>query len=108
MKKIILSVLTCATLVGCTSTQQQIAFNSLSTVETTATSAYQGYLTLVVQGKVSTNNIPQVSAAYNVLQSSVLVATLAVQNNTNALAPANVITEAAALTSLITTSEQIK
>lgn len=104
MKQIILSIL-CVALIGCTSTKQQAAFNSISSVEQTSTAAYQGYISLVIQGKIPTNDVPKVSHLFNDVQASVNLASLAVQFNTNAVAPANLVTEAGALLNLITTIE---
>jgi hypothetical protein len=91
--------------IGCTTSQQTAAYNTLSGLETGTTAAYNAYLTLVVQGKVTTNAVPQVSHAYNDFQAAMVIATVSAQNNTNALAPTNLVTEAAAVVNLITTIE---
>lgn len=94
--------------IGCTTTQQTAAYNTLSGLETGTTAAYNAYLTLVAQGTVSTNSVPQVSHDFNDFQSAMVLAVLAAQNNTNALAPTNLVAEAAAVVSLINTVEQSK
>lgn len=88
---------------GCNTTQQQIAAQSIAALEVGAKSAYDGYLTLVVNGTIPTNSVPQATRAYNDFQASALLAALAVQNNTNALAPTNLTTEFQALTTLLNT-----
>lgn len=86
---------------GCTTTQQRQAVNTIAGVETSATAAVDAYYTLVVKGKVSTNGLPKVSRAYDSLQASVRLALTVVQNNTNALAPASLITESTDLINLV-------
>lgn len=88
---------------GCNTSQQQIAFNSLYTVEHTTVAAYDGYISGVIGGTVSTNGVPRVSKAFNTFQASFIVALDAAQFNTNALAPANLVTESQDVLSLITT-----
>jgi hypothetical protein len=86
---------------GCTTAQQQTTYNSLFTVEHTVVSTYDGYLDLVIKGSVSTNGLPSVSKSYNTFQGAYLVALDAAQFNTNALAPANLITEAGDFVNLV-------
>lgn len=90
---------------GCNTSQQTIAVNSLSAVESTATAAYNGYLTLVVQGKVRTNDVPTVSHAFNQLQADIVLAAVSLQNGTNALAPASITSEATNLVNVINSAE---
>jgi pectin methylesterase-like acyl-CoA thioesterase len=108
MKKLILSLCFTVTLVGCTTTQQTTAYNTIATVEQTATVAVDDYYTLVFQGKVSTNSVPQVSQAYNNLQAVAALAATATQSGTNALASANLVIEASQLGTLIQTIENNK
>ena len=92
-------------IVACTSTQQGVVLNSLSTLEQTATATYDGYLALVVKGTVPTNDVPKVSKLFNTFQSDMVLAVVAVQGNTNAVAPQNVIDDSTALINQITTSK---
>jgi len=110
MKKLILSVLLVATIsvVGCKTTSQRTAYNTIATIEQTATLAVDDYYTLVIQGKINANGVPIVSKAYNDLQAAGLLAATVAQNGTNALAPASLIIEASQLGALITTVENTK
>jgi hypothetical protein len=87
---------------GCRTSQQQAAFNTLYSVEHVTVSAYDGYLDLVVTGKVSTNDVPRVSKSFNTFQASFLIALDAAQYNTNALAPASLLVESQDVINLIT------
>lgn len=91
--------------IGCTTNQQTTALNTLSSLEQTTTTTYDGYLTLVIQGKVPTNDVPKVSHAYNDFQAGMVVAIVTLQGNTNALAPTNLVTESGAIIQLINTIE---
>ena len=88
---------------GCTSTQQRVAFNTLYSVEQSTTAALNSYDTLVIKGSVPTNDVPQISAAYNTFQAAFLVALDAAQFNTNAIAPPALIVEGQDVVNLITT-----
>lgn len=91
---------------GCNTTQQQIAFNSLSSIEQGVTTAYDGYSTLVIKGQLTTNSVPQVSKAFNDFQGAFTVALDAVQFNTNAVAPAALVVEGQDVINLIVTIEK--
>lgn len=99
MKKLILSLLiVCA---GCTATQQKVTYNTIYSVEVSTKAAYDSYLTLVVKGQTTTNFVPQVTKVFNDFQAGAILATVATQNNTNALAPSSLIDEANAVINLI-------
>ena len=111
MKKTILSLAFVALLplfvaLTCNPSQQKVAFNSIASVEQTATAAVNSYYALVINGKVPTNNVPTVSRAYNDLQASVTLAATISEAGTNALAPAALSVELNALLNLITTAER--
>ena len=108
MKKLFLAtLLLCAlaflsaTFTGCNTASQRTAYNTIFTIEQTATVAVDDYYTLVLKGQLSTNGVPQVSKAYNDLQASVNLAIAVSQSGTNALAPANLVIEASKLGALI-------
>ncbi len=101
MKKLLLTLTLVAVLIGCTSTGQRKAVNTIGGVETSSTAIVDGYYSLVVRGKLSTNNVPKVSRAYDSLQSSIRLALTVVKNDTNALAPANLLTESLDLANLV-------
>lgn len=86
---------------GCTTSAQRVSYNTIYSVEKTATAAYDGYIDQVIKGTLPTNDVPKISAAYNAVQRSVLVALDGVQYNTNALAPESLQIEAKDLTNLI-------
>lgn len=89
---------------GCTTSQQTTAFKTLGTLEDTTTAAVDQYYAGVVKGTFSTNSMATVSKAYNDFQAAMALAIDAVQNNTNALAPPNLVQESTDLINLITTA----
>jgi hypothetical protein len=92
-----------AAIVGCTTSQQTTAYKTLYGLEVATTGAYDGYTAAVIKGAIPTNSVPQVSHAFNDFQAAMGVAVVAAQNNTNALASANLVTESTAVINLITT-----
>lgn len=90
-------------IVACTTNQVSVAAKTLATVEITTKTAYDGYLTLVVTGKVRTNEVPVISKAFNDFQAAMVLSVVSVQNNTNALAPDSLIQEGQAVINLIST-----
>jgi hypothetical protein len=108
--KRILVILVCAAalsvaIVACTTTQQVTAYNSINTVEQTATLAVSDYFKLAINGTVPTNGIPAVAKAFNDLQAACALAASASQAGGNALATSNLVVEASSLGALITTLE---
>ena len=75
--------------IGCASANLN-AFKTLGSTEVAVTAAYSGYVDLVIQGKVPTNGIPNVSHAFNAFQSGMSAAVIAAQFNTNSIATADV------------------
>lgn len=98
-----LSFLTASVVTGCKTSQQQIVFNSLYSVEHGTVTAYDGYIDLVVSGTVPTNDVPRVSKAFNTFQGSFLIALDAAQFNTNALAPDSLVVESQDIINMIIT-----
>jgi hypothetical protein len=92
-------------IVACTTTQQVTAYNSINTVEQTATLAVNDYFALVIKGTVPTNGVPMVAKAYNDLQAAGALAAAASQAGGNALAASNLVVEASSLGALITALE---
>lgn len=103
MKKYLCIAVLVVGLAGCTTNQQTVAGKTLYGLEVATTGAYDGYDKAVIAGNVPTNDVPKISHAYNDFQAAMVVAILAAQNNTNALAPANLANESAAVINLITT-----
>lgn len=75
---------------------QRTAFNTVYSVGKTVDAGYRSYLDLVVAGKVPTNGVPKIAREYDAFQSAFRAASLLVVLNTNAPAPAELITQAAA------------
>jgi hypothetical protein len=88
---------------SCTTSQQTTAYKTLYGLEVATTGAYDAYSKAVIAGSVPTNDVPKVSHAFNDFQAGMQAAVVAVQNNTNALAPANLVSESDAVINLITT-----
>lgn len=87
MRKILLTLPLIALLIlGCSTSQRRIAYNSLATVGLTTDTAMKGYLDLVIQGYVSTNSVPVVARDYQIFQGAFSLAVAAAQFNTNAIA----------------------
>jgi len=79
---------------GCNTTQQRIAANTLSATHDVVASGVDFYFAAAAKGAAPTNGIPVVAAAYGKFQGVYTTAVILARNNTNALAPANVIAEA--------------
>jgi hypothetical protein len=86
--------------------QQQLSFNTIYTVETTATATYDSYVSLVAQGKLPTNDVPRISKLFNKFQAYEQVALDLVHNNTNAIAPADLMTQGQTLVNEILVIKQ--
>jgi hypothetical protein len=93
---------------GCTTSQQTTAYNTIGAAEATAKAAYDGYATLVINGTISTNTVPQASAAYNQFQADALLAATLSSEGTNALATTNLTADISNLTSIISTAQSLK
>lgn len=83
------TVFAIALLVGCAS-QSRVVYNTLASVQAATTGAYDGYLSLVVSGKLTTNAVPAISRDYNTFQTVWSAAVMLAQFNTNTVAPQNV------------------
>lgn len=88
---------------GCHTPPQRTAYNSIFSVEQTASAAVDGYYAAVIHGQARTNEVPKVSAAFNDLQAACTLAASVDRAGTNAIAPAALTTELLQLTSLIAT-----
>lgn len=103
MKKIVtlLTILSVAVIIGCTTNQQTTAFKTIGAAEATVNFAHDSYQGLVIKGVIATNTVPEVSHLYNNFQAAELLALDAVQFNTNAIAPSSLIVEGQDLVNLI-------
>lgn len=93
---------------GCTTSQQRTNYNTLASVEATATATVQGYYVACAKGFADTNGIPRVTKAYNEFQGVMQVAVVFAQNNSNALASASVMQELSAVVSAVATFSPVE
>ena len=91
--------------IGCNTTQQRVAYNSIFSVEQAATATVDCYYALVIKGVITTNNVPTVSQKFNQLQAACTLAAATSQAGTNALAPAALTAELGDLTAFVLTLE---
>jgi hypothetical protein len=98
----------CVLAVSCTTPAQRTAYNTIWSIEQSGTTAYDGYVTLVLKGLVPTNDVPAVSLKFNQFQAASKVAADTAQAGTNALAPGSLVIELTDLTTLITSIESKK
>ena len=104
MKKYILGCVGVAVLiVACATSPQKVAYTTLYGLEQGVVASYDGYVALVLKGSLPTNDVPKVAHAFNTFQASAVVALDAVEYNTNAIAPANLMVEGQDVINLITT-----
>lgn len=100
------SLLAAIIIIGCTTSQQTAAFNTIYSLSHGVNSAYSAYCDGIIAGTYSTNSNPTIAKAFNDYQASSLVALDAVQYNTNALAPPALTTEAQDVINLITAAKK--
>lgn len=112
MKQILIpglgAILAAVIVMGCNTTQQTTAYKTIGSLEVTAQTGIDIYDTLVINKTISTNSFVIVSRAYNQFQADALLAATVSEDGTNALATTNLITEAASLSSVITTAISLK
>jgi hypothetical protein len=96
-----------ALLVGCAS-QSRVVYNSLASVQVATTGAYNAYLDLVIQAKVTTNAVPAISRDYNTFQQAWSAAVLIAQWNTNTIAPQYVLDLSSKLVTDISVAKGVK
>lgn len=107
MKKSLIALIGAAALiVACTTTQQRVVYNSLYTLETGTTSAYDAFLDQVVAGKIAVQKVPPVAHAYNDFQAGMGIAVAAAAYNWTAVAPTNVTALATRVLTEISTARQ--
>lgn len=88
---------------SCGTTPQRTTFNTIGAAEVTASAAVDGYYTAVINKVAGTNQVPQVSQAFNQFQAAATLAATLDQAGTNAIAPAALNTELTQLLSLVAT-----
>jgi hypothetical protein len=87
---------------GCQTPPSRIAYNSLATTGTTVSTAYQGYLELVLRGQVATNDVPAITAKYREFKASFDAACQLAAYSTNFTeTPVEVLAKAGAVTAAI-------
>lgn len=113
MKKIPIVIGLCLALIAlpamtCKPSQQKTTYNTLASVQLTTQAAYNGYLDLVVQGQVRTNEVPMVSQDYTLFM-TVWAATVQIASEgTNAPTTAPVAAAAAKVITDITLAKGSK
>jgi len=88
-------------IVGCKSPPDRIAYNTIGSIDATATAAYDGYADMVISKQIGTNDLTKVSHAYNDLKHGLLIAATSSAQGTNALVPLNLFSNATELANLI-------
>lgn len=97
------------TFTGCGTPPQRVAYNTLATLGTGTSQAYQAYLQQVIQGNVATNDVPKVTAQYRQFIALYNAACVAASVSTNFAAVTPELQNAAnAVTSAITTAKTNK
>lgn len=98
---LLLAAMAVGTVAACNTTQQRIAANTLSATHDVVTTGVDSYFIATAKGLAPTNGIAPVGDAYNKFQKVYVAAVVFAQNNTNALAPDNVLQEAGAVANVI-------
>jgi hypothetical protein len=104
MKKLLILIGIVATTLfatSCSTSQQRTTYNTLAATEATATATVDGYFLAAAKGLASTNGITTVAKAYNDFQSTMQVAVILAQNNSNVLASSNVMQELSTVVSAV-------
>lgn len=100
--KTLLSLALVLLIVGCGTTAQRQAYNSLATTGVTVSTAYESYLDLVLHGKVPTNDVPKITASYRQFYALYQAACETAQWATNLTAtPPEVVMAGGAVTSAV-------
>lgn len=86
---------------ACNTSQQRIAANTLSGTHDVVEAGVDNYYDAAAKGLAPTNGIAPVGAAYDKFQKVYVAAVVFARNNTNALAPDNVIQEASSVAAAI-------
>lgn len=85
----------------CNTSQQKASYNTLYSLEKTTVAAYDGYLSAVVQGVASTNEVPRVSRMFNAFQKHMGDSVTLVQGSTNAMPTEALVSESLQLVNTI-------
>ena len=99
--KLLAGIFVLAVLIGC-ATQSATAYKTLAALQATTSSAYAGYLDLVVTGQIKTNSVPVVSRDYTLYLAAWNGAVSIASQGTNASATQPVTDAAAKVVSDIT------
>lgn len=105
---LVVSMLTTIALTGCKSPPDRIAYDTIGGIDATATKAYDGISDEAIQGKVSSNDLHTASVVYDNLHKSLYLAAITASEGTNAIAPANLLSNSLAFAQLVLTIEQKK
>lgn len=94
--------------IGCGTTPKSITYKTLYGLEQVTVSAYDGYLQLVIQGRVRTNSVPQISRDFNQFQAAMQAAIELANHSTNAMANASLIIASEGIVSTISQEKGVK
>lgn len=70
----------------CSPSQNKLTYNTLASTEDATSKAYSSYMTLVLQAKIPTNNVPTVANDFRTFQTVMSAAVTLAAGNTNAIA----------------------
>lgn len=88
-------------------TQQKLTVNTLTSLHQVVDASLNGYLDLVVAGKVRTNDVPRVLTSYGQFQGAYNAALVFALGNTNAVPPQYVVDAAASFSTTLTSAKQV-
>lgn len=88
MKRLILALFLLAVAwIGCTTSQQTVAYKTIGASEAAVLAANSAYLDAVVTGVVPTNSVPQVERDFNDVQMALHLAAVTASGGANAPIP---------------------
>lgn len=90
-----------ALFVGCQSTPDRIAYNTIGGIDSAAKLSYDDYVDLVIAKKLTTNDLAEVSRDYNDLHQVLLIASITASQGTNSIVPSNLFTNSLNFANLI-------
>lgn len=96
-----------AFIIGCV-TQSRVAYNTLASVKMATDSSVSAYFELVARNQASIAGVKPVAIAYDNFENVLTAALIVAKANTNALATANVIEAANAVSAAIMTGKGMK
>lgn len=86
---------------GCQSPPDRITYNTIGGIDAVATTSFSDVTDLAIEGKVSAADYRTASAWYNDLHKGLLIVSTASSQGTNAIVPANLLSNSTAFASFI-------